>query len=1359
MADISKSSNDVKSGIGFAQSPEEDCKSCFIRLLKKKNKSDVDVETMIAHMEELNILDQGVFKTFIQKYPDTAHRKKLCKVLSYKRCQKGFVAFSKGDEGDAAYLILSGGIAIYSGCANSALHSEIRTVLNYENERKKMMAEGNGTCTKPDLDFKIDRIIGDDETSQDNLKGNASEEISLFGNKNSSGATNSPEIKNSNEKIGLFGNKAINFGIGSNNSPNPDISLKSKSPPTGKANLLAANTMFGILTKQLHANPLVPIKAPVNPLAPNKEPVNPLAPKSEPVSSLTLNKEPVSSLASNTLGGLFGGLAKKKPVNIETLGTKKAEAKSKGFGRKKDKMRQQDVISDEEKTYRSSESNASKKKALSASSCDDEGGSPLGNIFRKLQKKKIKESPKEKKMNQASQLFANALGNQLESALNTKFVDTMNSPANSNDKAKCESPSPTRISKYVSANNYDTKLKIATTNNISEEEFKLTGLTELKQCGIMFVVLENPSIIGEMSLESGAPRNATGICVDDCELLRICKKDYTELFKEINMEEKQKKINLLSMAIPELRDISNSTLFSVVYSMKQIKIPKGKIIYFEGMPLKSCIIIEDGIVSVKKELDTDYLDNLRNKKEEARSEADLELQRRIEGHMNCRVSLSGCKIYKTLEICTFGKGQTIGDEVFIEGKSFGMSVFNQDILDFDRIADGNVETAPIYQTKISRFTYEAKTDLSIFIVSKNDIYLAIKSIQKRVKKDFYAKHQLRYNTYINTASRLILDTVSTANLYEIEKVDNVKCHFNEAVIQDKYAKVKKSTLKNISLDHKEELSNINQLLESKINRKVELKKRKNEVERIIQEKSIKNTRSKANPKYAMGNKLASLFLGNSITTNSRISSNNPNPLSCLGALSCSKPNQSQSGIQESQITTHSPFVEKIKFDIRKKLEHDEKVEEIQEHLNESSHTSNINPISNRDQNVSFNVNNDEINSSSLFSNSRYDTINYSSKADKYVMNSADNVLLDSMANNYDKFKENKSSSNDQIDFNQQNLKSVQKKVSNNQNDNKSQDNKKIMGNIFRTYESDEQIGVQYNQNIFSQMKDHRNMSFDNGKSDNRRNSKKINSKNMNKWLKPMNSGDLVFLNNSNKKSFTKSTTHTINGSVENKVTVEQHLDLITEGKFYRTLKGKKNDLQLRSNIKTIKEDGIKHTLPVNKLNDLINDVNVKRTFATSEYDSDNFKIQKRDFMVKALKTETLDPSTENQDVFLTTEYQDNARAKFTGEVKKNQLSYLNHNVVKYDPKIYYTNVSNSHKKYYEGSNRNRRLEHSSMSPDIHVSNFNSFKRDDNFLNSELNTNSSFVDSRKSSHVKKKMKLKGLELPNGKVINEIRAYLN
>ena len=56
-------------------------------------------------------------------------RKKIVKVFKYKQVKKGEILFSKGDEGDCAYMILEGRVGIYANPASLEMRKEILKVI------------------------------------------------------------------------------------------------------------------------------------------------------------------------------------------------------------------------------------------------------------------------------------------------------------------------------------------------------------------------------------------------------------------------------------------------------------------------------------------------------------------------------------------------------------------------------------------------------------------------------------------------------------------------------------------------------------------------------------------------------------------------------------------------------------------------------------------------------------------------------------------------------------------------------------------------------------------------------------------------------------------------------------------------------------------------------------------------------------------------------------------------------------------------------------------------------------------------------------------------------------------------------
>lgn len=81
--------------------------------------------------------------------------------------------------------------------------------------------------------------------------------------------------------------------------------------------------------------------------------------------------------------------------------------------------------------------------------------------------------------------------------------------------------------------------------------------------------------------------------------------------------------------------------------MKEVWVRKGGVLYEEGEGMGKCFLINSGTVVVKKKLDTNQLVGVGGDLDEARSEADVELVRRVNESLNCRISIAECKVFKT----------------------------------------------------------------------------------------------------------------------------------------------------------------------------------------------------------------------------------------------------------------------------------------------------------------------------------------------------------------------------------------------------------------------------------------------------------------------------------------------------------------------------------------------------------------------------------------------------------------------------------------------------------------------------------------------------------------------------------------
>jgi hypothetical protein len=125
-----------------SQPKVEDPKVGFVRLLRKENKGEEEVERMIKYMDELGITRQRVIATLLDRYPDIHHRKRICKVFKYLHIPKGEILFGKGDEGDAAYLILAGSVAIYSNPINQSVLDEVQAAMLKEEKKLQYLRMG-----------------------------------------------------------------------------------------------------------------------------------------------------------------------------------------------------------------------------------------------------------------------------------------------------------------------------------------------------------------------------------------------------------------------------------------------------------------------------------------------------------------------------------------------------------------------------------------------------------------------------------------------------------------------------------------------------------------------------------------------------------------------------------------------------------------------------------------------------------------------------------------------------------------------------------------------------------------------------------------------------------------------------------------------------------------------------------------------------------------------------------------------------------------------------------------------------------------------------------------------------------------
>lgn len=120
---------------------------------------------------------------------------------------------------------------------------------------------------------------------------------------------------------------------------------------------------------------------------------------------------------------------------------------------------------------------------------------------------------------------------------------------------------------------------------------------------------------GEKGLDIAAPRNATVICVTNCDLACVLKKDYDQLLKEMTKAQHSKIHDFFFIEVFK-RSLSKAVVDNIGADFCKIMVtlPKGNIVFHQGGFDNKVYIIKQGIVQFehsvvidKKEKPEDYL--------------------------------------------------------------------------------------------------------------------------------------------------------------------------------------------------------------------------------------------------------------------------------------------------------------------------------------------------------------------------------------------------------------------------------------------------------------------------------------------------------------------------------------------------------------------------------------------------------------------------------------------------------------------------------------------------------------------------------------------------------------------------------
>ena len=877
-------------------------KNGVIRLSQKENKSDEEVELMLKYMEELGLLKKGPQAAQVSKYEDITMRKKIVRVFKYQYVELGEILFSKGEEGDCAYMILDGRVAIYSNAVGTQMKKEVCKLLGREYEKKE---------TKQ---TEMEKVDGDEEDNQKNYeeKNKITEEelknvmfleamelrnktedkleksdINLllkkitnktekpilkdkYGNQietrkkklvksisviekidsdRSKHLSNSKTIKDDRRNfkksthLDIVDEKAIKIA----NYSQSDVEINSHrkfhevesdlnfSSDNGKKKLRfddssnKKNDLNSIIESEL----IQPSFSPTGKKIDNKGMNDHLTSLHK---SIILSSKTNQNFSDNKL-----------PLKFVSTLTNNLPSPSK-FSHKPTRWRgsQMELESElvdnymDKKIVGNALLNINSEKATYKELVSEEILSrkihETKKIFRLRGEKKFQEEEKLKEKVE-EEIFKKKIAFEL--------------------KIKAEKEAKIRLEQKL--RDEQEKLEKERKEQEAMELDKIDDpMLHIKSGGNFFVALGKGSIIGEISQETDAPRNASGVAADDLELLVISKKDYNDLFADIMLEERRFKMELVDKVLPEIGFYSKKDLTSLVYKIKEHNFAKGEILFKEGQKFDKMYIIIKGTVSVKKCLDTEFLTTKIMPKTDgpanftglmmgnAKSETDLELLTIITDPKYERVNLNTIKIVKQIGISILSQGEIIGDEMMILNKNAFQSIYpDRNYLENNRENQKrNEKNSPLrppkelFDARMSKFTFQCTSNTTAFMLTFTDLYAFIHSMQNRIVKDYLMKNSHRYNKYQVNCIQSIINLKNQGSKEDIQMVQNLRENLNKRTLHKMYGDVYKTPYSDTRLDGDEEYHNIKCQLKSKMIRKQQIKKSKRVMDNEKQAKNV-----------------------------------------------------------------------------------------------------------------------------------------------------------------------------------------------------------------------------------------------------------------------------------------------------------------------------------------------------------------------------------------------------------------------------------------------------------------------------------------------------------------------------------------
>ena len=141
-------------------------------------------------------------------------------------------------------------------------------------------------------------------------------------------------------------------------------------------------------------------------------------------------------------------------------------------------------------------------------------------------------------------------------------------------------------------------------------------------------------------------------------------------------------------------------------------------------------------------------------KENAICETDLELLNIIMDPQHDRINLCKVKIAENILTSKISRGEIIGDELMLTYKNAFHNVYSDNKYleiyknpKLKHLSSGSMPNREIFDSRFSKFTFQAASTVSVFVITYSDLFPYLNLMQDRIVNDFLRKSTHRYNMY------------------------------------------------------------------------------------------------------------------------------------------------------------------------------------------------------------------------------------------------------------------------------------------------------------------------------------------------------------------------------------------------------------------------------------------------------------------------------------------------------------------------------------------------------------------------------------------------------------------------------------